>query len=95
MKISEARVAVALKAYDRNLKSANASRMGAMRAALEAAVGEMVLVPREPTRAMLDAACEQHECEQMDPHYSNQQLSEGDARNIYTALLAAANGEGE
>ncbi|MGN3704502.1 hypothetical protein [Achromobacter xylosoxidans] len=48
------------------------------------------LVPIEPNEAMLDAGCKQHRCEQGDPWYSSPDLSEGDCKAIYAAMLDAA-----
>lgn len=49
------------------------------------------LVPEVPTDDMLDAATtkEVHTCDQGDPWYSSDPLSEGDARNVWRAMLAA------
>lgn len=53
-----------------------------------------VLVPVEPTDAMIEAGCKQHECHQHDPWYSNDELTECDCKAIYTAMLNASKGEG-
>lgn len=51
---------------------------------------ELVLVPREPTQEMIEAGCGEHECEQRDPWYSDQPLSDTDAVSIYKAMIGAA-----
>ena len=48
------------------------------------------LVPIEPTDAMLDAGCGKHVCTQGDPWYSSPDLSEGDCKAIYAAMLDSA-----
>ena len=68
----------------------------AMRAALEAAVGEMVLVPREPTEAMRNAWASAKPADAVvaeDGSVEAPYVSWFSAQ--YRALLAAANGEGE
>ena len=62
-----------------------------LEAALSVAQGQgFVMVPRVPTEAMLDAGCAQHQCAQGDTYYSEPDLTEQDARAVYTAMLAAA-----
>ena len=50
----------------------------------------MALVPVEPTEAMIDAGCKEHECVQEDRWYSNHEISEYDAKSIYSAMVATA-----
>lgn len=48
------------------------------------------LVPVEPTDDMIDKGCDEHCCEQGDSWYSAPALSYGDAKSVYSAMLAAA-----
>jgi len=49
-----------------------------------------VLMPAEPTEAMIDAGTAQHECEQGDSYYSAPSLTDGDCIAIYKAMLNAS-----
>jgi len=61
-----------------------------MRAAIEAAVGDMVLVPRETTLEMVEAG------EEVIHEVLSGFMSHGaQVDRLWAALLAAANGEGE
>ncbi|GEM_PF-6476713 len=51
---------------------------------------EWKIVPVEPTDDMIDSGCKQHKCEQGDSWYTAFDLSEGDCRLIYAAMLDAA-----
>lgn len=48
------------------------------------------LVPAEPTEAMVDAGCREHTCVQGDSWYSDSEISEHDAIDVFKAMLAAA-----
>lgn len=48
------------------------------------------LVPVKPTREQIAAGCKEHRCEQGDPWYGAPDLEEGDAEDIYRAMLSAA-----
>lgn len=52
-----------------------------------------VRVPVEPTEAMIEAGCKQHECQQQDTWYGNDELSEYDCKAIYKAMINASKGE--
>ncbi len=71
------------------------------KAALSADLGDMVLVPREPTKAMMNAVSpfpKQLCAERNDPDYTRQmqvatQVSQAVVASTYRAMLAAAKDE--
>ena len=48
------------------------------------------LVPVEPTEAMIDKGIAEHRCEQGDPWYGSDPLSDTDCWHIYVAMISAA-----